>query len=52
MAKEWGGFLKKIEDDESAYLVLTGDMMNNATKTSVSDVYSEYFAVRAEEDTS
>lgn len=41
MAKEWGGFLKMAEEDDSVYLILTGDMMNNATKTSVSDVYSE-----------
>ena len=30
-----------IEEDENAYLILTGDMMNNATKSSVSDIYSE-----------
>lgn len=41
MSKEWGRFLKMIEEDENAYLILTGDMMNNATKSSVSDIYSE-----------
>jgi predicted phosphodiesterase len=41
MSKEWSDFLRKIADDDSAYLILTGDLMNNATRASVSDVYEE-----------
>ena len=33
--------LDAIADDENAKIILAGDVMNNATKTSVSDVYSE-----------
>lgn len=33
--------LKHIQDTPYAYAVLNGDLMNNATKTSVSDCYSE-----------
>ena len=30
-----------ISDTENAYVILNGDLMNNATKTSVSDSYAE-----------
>lgn len=33
--------LKHIQDTPYAYAILNGDLMNNATKTSVSDCYSE-----------
>ena len=33
--------LKTIADNESAYCILNGDLMNNATKSSVSDSYAE-----------
>lgn len=33
--------LKVIEDTPNAYCILNGDIMNNATKTSISDIYSE-----------
>lgn len=33
--------IKAIKDCEDAYVICNGDLMNNATKTSVSDCYSE-----------
>ena len=30
-----------VKDNERAYVILNGDLMNNATKTSVSDCYAE-----------
>lgn len=33
--------LKEIEQDPEAYVILNGDLINNATKTSVSDCYAE-----------
>ena len=33
--------VKALEDDPHAYCILNGDILNNATKTSVSDCYSE-----------
>lgn len=33
--------LKAIENDPEAYVILNGDLINNATKTSVSDCYAE-----------
>lgn len=41
MAKEWDKFIKKIENDDDAYLILGGDLMNNATRASVSNHYEE-----------
>lgn len=33
--------IKEVADDERSYCILNGDIMNNATKTSVSDSYAE-----------
>lgn len=33
--------ISKVEEDESVYVILNGDLMNTAIKSSVSDVYSE-----------
>lgn len=41
MGKEWDKFLTKIENEDDSYLIITGDMLNNATRTSVSDIYEE-----------
>lgn len=35
MANEWQAFCKKVLDNPNAYLVLGGDLIDNATKTSV-----------------
>ena len=41
MDKAWEEFLKMIKEDENAYLVLAGDLINNATRNSVSNVFEE-----------
>lgn len=33
--------IARVRDNENAYCILNGDLMNNATKTSVSDCYAE-----------
>lgn len=33
--------VKAIKDNPNAYCILNGDLMNNATKTSISDSYAE-----------
>jgi predicted phosphodiesterase len=33
--------IEQVRDTENAYVILNGDLMNNAIKTSVSDIYSE-----------
>lgn len=37
----WSQFRQAVLDDPNAYVVIAGDLMNNATKTSVSNVYEE-----------
>ena len=44
--KGWEQFVQKILQDKNAYIVILGDMMNNATKTSVSNVYEEVLRPR------
>ena len=33
--------IKEVQEKENAYCILNGDLLNNATKTSVSDSYAE-----------
>lgn len=39
--KEWQEFCSRIISEKNAYIILAGDMINNATKSSVSNVYDE-----------
>jgi len=39
--KGFGSFLRKVEGDPDSYIVLAGDMVNNAVKDSLSNVYEE-----------
>ena len=41
MAKEWAEFCRKIEETPNAYIVLGGDLINNSTRNSVSNVFEE-----------
>lgn len=41
LRKEWDAFVTSVLDKPRTYLVLGGDLMNNATKTSVSNVFEE-----------
>lgn len=40
-AKEWKAFLAAISANPNAYLILSGDLINNATRSSVSNVFEE-----------
>ena len=39
--KGWEDFCQKILQDKNAYICIIGDMMNNATRSSVSNVFSD-----------
>jgi predicted phosphodiesterase len=41
MEKEWAEFCRQIEENHNAYIVLGGDLINNATRNSVSNVFEE-----------
>lgn len=41
LRKEWDHFCGTVLDHPNTYLLLAGDMMNNATKNSVSNVFEE-----------
>lgn len=41
MTREWEEFCAKILDDPYAYIILGGDLINNATRSSVSNIFDE-----------
>lgn len=41
LRKEWDSFVSTVLERPNTYLLLCGDLMNNATKTSVSNVFEE-----------
>ena len=41
MEKEWSEFCRHIEETPNAYIVLGGDLINNSTRNSVSNVFEE-----------
>lgn len=41
MPKKWRAFKEKIKNEPNSYIVLNGDLINNATRSSVSNVYEE-----------
>ena len=41
MEQEWIAFCRQIASDQNAYIILGGDLMNNATRSSVSNVFEE-----------
>lgn len=46
MKREWETFCMNILKDKNAYIILGGDLINNGTKTSVSNVYDEEYRPR------
>lgn len=40
-AEAWGAFCRELEQRENAYLILGGDLINNATRSSVSNIFEE-----------
>lgn len=41
--KEWLEFIKFVKDTPNMYITLGGDLLNNATKSSVSNIYDEVY---------
>ena len=41
MEREWADFCDHLLEDPSAYVILGGDLINNATRNSVSNVFDE-----------
>lgn len=41
MAKEWGRFIDNVLSEPNTYLILAGDLINNATRNSISNVFEE-----------
>lgn len=41
MEKEWEKFCSAVLNEENAYIVLGGDLINNATRNSVSNIFEE-----------
>lgn len=39
--EEWEKFINDIKEDPNAYIILAGDLMNNATRSSVSSIFEE-----------
>lgn len=47
---EWDKFSKMVQSDPLSRIVLVGDMMNNATKSSVTNVFEETMRPRAQKE--
>ncbi len=41
MAKEWGSFIQQVKSTPNCYVTLGGDLINNATRNSVSNIFEE-----------
>lgn len=41
MCREWAAFVERVKSEPNSYIILAGDLINNALKTSVSNVYEE-----------
>ncbi len=41
MTEAWEKFCATVLDDPNAYIILGGDLINNATRTSVSNIFDE-----------
>ena len=46
MKREWETFCQRVLNEPNAYIILGGDLINNGTKTSVSNVYEEEYRPR------
>lgn len=48
--KEWADFVYGLVSDPNAYVILAGDLMNNATRSSVSNIFDETLRPREQKD--
>lgn len=46
MAKEWDEFCLRVKNEQNTYIILGGDLMNNGTRSSVSNVFDEQLRPR------
>lgn len=44
--KEWNKFIEKIKNEDNSYVILGGDLINNATRNSVSNIFDEVMRPR------
>lgn len=44
--KEWKNFIEKITNEPNSYIILAGDLVNNATRSSVSNIFEEVMRPR------
>lgn len=40
-AEAWGAFCKTLTQKENAYVTIVGDLINNATRSSISNIFQE-----------
>lgn len=40
---EWKKFIEKIQNEPNSYIVLAGDLINNATRSSVSNIFEDVY---------
>ena len=45
-SEEWNKFIEKIKTETDSYVILVGDLMNNATRSSVSNVFDDVMRPR------
>lgn len=48
--KEWADFVYGLVSDPNAYVILAGDLMNNATRSSVSNIFDETLRPREQKE--
>ena len=49
-SEEWAKFIYGINSDPNAYVILAGDLMNNATRSSVSNIFDEVLRPREQKE--
>ena len=45
---EWKKFIEKIQNEPNSYIILAGDLMNNSTRSSVSNIFDEVMRPRTQ----
>lgn len=45
-SNEWNKFIEKIKNEPNSYIILNGDLINNATRSSVSNVFEDVMRPR------
>ena len=48
--REWNSFIENIKKEPNSYIILGGDLMNNATRSSVSNIFDEVLRPREQKE--